>query len=131
MLTVFAILPTLLMLLYPTRTFQKCLNCCGLRCLPLHIFMDAFQGCYKNGTDGTRDYRYFAGLYLLFRFLTFGDILSYFIVQNRNPDCFLLYSLSPLLSVARTRTTVSMLLTVCFMPSWLFLYFCFCLLIQQ
>ena len=89
MLTVFAILPTVLMLVYPTRTFQKCLNCCGLRCLPLHIFMDAFQGCYKNGTDGTRDYRYFAGLYLLFRVLTFGDILSYFIVQHRNPDLFL------------------------------------------
>ena len=56
---VFIILPTVLLLAYPTRTFQKCLNCCGLRCLPLHIFMDAFQGCYKNGTEGTRDYRYF------------------------------------------------------------------------
>ena len=28
---------------------------------------DAFKGCYKNGTNGTRDYHYFAGLYLLFR----------------------------------------------------------------
>ena len=78
MLTVFILLSTVLLLVYPTRTFQKCLNCCGLRCLPLHIFMDAFQGCYKNGTDGTRDYRYFAGLYLLFRFLTLTDLLSYF-----------------------------------------------------
>ena len=33
----------------------------------LHTFADAFQGCYKNGTNGTRDYRYFAGLCLLFR----------------------------------------------------------------
>ena len=39
--------------------------------------MDAFQGCYKNGTDGTRDYRYFAGLYLLFRYLVFSSLLSF------------------------------------------------------
>ena len=88
-LTVFIILPTLLMLVYPSRTFQKCLNCCGLRCLPLHLFMDAFQGCYKNGTDGTRDYRYFVGLYLLFRFLTFSDLLDYFLVYHENPVFFL------------------------------------------
>ena len=74
---VFIILPTVLLLAYPTRTFQKCLNCCGLRCLPLHIFMDAFQGCYKNGTEGTRDYRYFSGLYLLFRFLVFSHFLFF------------------------------------------------------
>jgi len=29
--------------------------------------MDIFQGCYKNGTDGTRDLRYFSGLYLICR----------------------------------------------------------------
>ena len=29
--------------------------------------MDAFQGCYKDGTDGTRDCRYFAALQLLVR----------------------------------------------------------------
>ena len=29
--------------------------------------MDAFQGCYKDGTDGTRDCRYFAAVYPLFR----------------------------------------------------------------
>ena len=89
MLIVLAILPIVLMLVYPTRTFQKCLNCCGLRCLPLHIFMDAFQGCYKNGTDGTRDYRYFAGLYLLFRFLVVCDLLNYFSTHHLNPVFFL------------------------------------------
>ena len=96
MLIVLAILPIVLMLVYPTRTFQKCLNCCGLRCLPLHIFMDAFQGCYKNGTDGTRDYRYFAGLYLLFRFLVVSDFLHYFITHHMlNPVFFLvIFSLS-------------------------------------
>ena len=49
------------------KIFQKCLGCCGRRLLALHAFADVFQGCYKNGTSGTRDCRYFAGLYLVFR----------------------------------------------------------------
>ena len=88
-LTLLIILPTVLMLVYPTRTFQKCLNCCGLRCLPLHIFMDAFQGCYKNGTDGTRDYRYFSGLYLVLRFLLVSGALHIIIHGSKNPILFL------------------------------------------
>ena len=35
----------------------------------MHTFADAFHGCYKNGTNGTRDYRWFAGLHLLMRFV--------------------------------------------------------------
>ena len=52
--------PLLLFILYPMRCFQKCLTYFNLRCHALRIFMDAFQGCYKDGTDGTRDCRYFA-----------------------------------------------------------------------
>ena len=89
------ILPTVLLLVYPTRTFQKCLNCCGLRCLPLHIFMDAFQGCYKNGTDGTRDYRYFAGLYLVLRFLLVSGVLHINLSGNENAIlCLTIFSFS-------------------------------------
>ena len=51
------------------KVFQKCLGCCGRRLLALHAFADVFQGCYKNGTNGTRDCRYFAGLYLVFRII--------------------------------------------------------------
>ena len=32
--------------------------------LTLKIFADIFQGCYKNGTNGTRDYRQVAGYIL-------------------------------------------------------------------
>ena len=68
MLFVFNILPLLLLLIYPTRIFQKGLGCC--RCVnwhPLRAFADKFQGCYKDGTNRTCDYRYFAGIYLLIR----------------------------------------------------------------
>ena len=48
---VFNLLPTLLLCLYPCETFQRCLNKLGVRCGKLHIFMDSFQGCYKDGTN--------------------------------------------------------------------------------
>ena len=67
-LLVFVVFPLLLLLLYPMRSFQRCLGyCTRIRWQFLHTFADAFQGCYKNGTIGTCDYRCFAGLYLLFR----------------------------------------------------------------
>ena len=69
-LLVFVFVPLLFLLLYPMRSFQRCLGyCTRIRRQFLHTFADAFQGCYKNGTNGTCDYRYFAGLYLLFRIL--------------------------------------------------------------
>ena len=52
----FNILPLLLLLLYPLQCFQRCLSICRLRWHGLHIFIDVFQGCYKNGTvAGTQD----------------------------------------------------------------------------
>ena len=59
----------MLLFLYPLNSFQKCLNICQWRCIALHTYADAFHGCYKNGTNGTRDYRWFAGLHLLMRFV--------------------------------------------------------------
>ena len=77
-LLVFVLFPLLLLLLYPMRSFQRCLGyCTRIRWQFLHTFADAFQGCYKNGTNGTRDYRYFAGLYLLFRIVLLAAFISF------------------------------------------------------
>ena len=66
-------LPVILMLLYPMRCFRKCLGklCCsrGRTCLMLQTFMECFHGYYKDGTNGTRDCRYVAGLYFVIRML--------------------------------------------------------------
>ena len=50
-----------------------------VHCLAHINFADAFHGCYKNRTNGTRDYRWFAGLHLLMRFVlvAFYDLTSY------------------------------------------------------
>ena len=66
MLTVFNILPMMLLFLYPCGWFRKCLSCCGASNHVLHTFMDAFQGCYRHRPQ---DCRYFAALYLLLRIL--------------------------------------------------------------
>ena len=70
-LSLFNIFPMLLLCFYPCTWFQKCLNCCRLSHQALHTFMDAFQGCYKNGTDGTRDCRWFSGVYFVVRIALF------------------------------------------------------------
>ena len=70
-LLIFNILPLLVVVLYPTQAFQKCLNCCRIRWHAVHAFADAFNGCFKDGTNGTWDYHYFAGFYLLGRILNF------------------------------------------------------------
>ena len=79
---VFVFLPFLLLVLYPCRCFQRCLNCLGWRCQALHIFMDAFQGSYKIEPY---DLRYFSAFYLLLRFLFLiitELMLSFFVIPT-------------------------------------------------
>ena len=83
-LVVFIICPVVLLCVYPCHCFQSCLNRCTFQCRVLHTFMDIFQGGYKDGTNGTRDCRYFAAVYLMARiaplvFFTFTLSAVYFI----------------------------------------------------
>ena len=67
-LVVFVLLPPLILLLYPTRLFRKCLSCCGFqRWDILQFLMDIFQGYFKDGTDGTWDYRCISAIYMVLR----------------------------------------------------------------
>ena len=71
-LGILAVIPPLLLLLYPFRFFLRCLEFLRLRTLALNTFVEVFQGCYKDGTNGTPDRRYFAGIYFVFRVVTFS-----------------------------------------------------------
>ena len=70
-LVVFIICPVVLLCVYPCRCFQRSLNRCRFQCRVLHTFMDVFQGGYKDGTNGTRDCRYFSAVYLGVRIAAF------------------------------------------------------------
>lgn len=67
----FTFLPLLLLLMYPTSFFQKCLNCTFKQRQVLDTFVNCFQGYYKDGTEGTRDCRYFSVTYFLARIVIF------------------------------------------------------------
>ena len=63
---VFMILPPILVLIsYPTRLFRKFQDYLPPRVnISLKMFVSTFQGGYKDGADGTRDYRSLSGLIL-------------------------------------------------------------------
>ena len=70
------ILPLALVLIYPTRVFPQLISCCGLRRWhAMRTFMEVFVGSYKDGTEGGRDYRLTAALYLIGRIMV-GVICS-------------------------------------------------------
>ena len=78
--SMFVILPTLLLFLYPCRCFQQVLNRLHCNFHVLRVFMDVFLGPYKDGTDNSRDLRYFAGAFFLTRVifvLLFGYLDSF------------------------------------------------------
>ena len=76
---IFIILPPILLLLiFPTRLFNKLSYCLKPRwVVSIQTFVDTIQGCYKDGTDGTRDYRAVSGCILAIWVLTPAvDILA-------------------------------------------------------
>ena len=79
-LVVFVLCPPVLLLAYP-----KCFTCGkdktqGRIRVATQNFLDTFYGCYKDGRDGTWDFRYFAGLYFIFRIVFF--CVYYFIISS-------------------------------------------------
>ena len=85
MFVVIIVVPTLILICYPFRCFQKCLSYYQIQLHCLHAFVDSFQGCYKDGTEpGTYDLRWLSSYGLVLRFgicLVFALTLSsmYFI----------------------------------------------------
>ena len=78
--TLFVIIPTITLFLYPFHFFQKCLSIFPINWHFLHAFVDDFQGCYNDGTEPeTFDCRAFSSFTLLIRlnfFIIYGLTLS-------------------------------------------------------
>lgn len=77
-LLLFGVLPPILLLVYPLQCVQKRLTRYRLHKPALVIFMDAFNGSYKDGTNGSRDMRFFSALYFILRIVLF-TLFSIFI----------------------------------------------------
>ena len=81
LLLVFTFLPILLLCLYLCRCFQ---NRYHLSSETLHTLMDTFQGSFKDGTNGTRDCRYFAAVYLMTRVLLYLSLGISIVTSNNS-----------------------------------------------
>ena len=85
---VFAVLLPLFLLVYPLKLLGACTGWTpGSK---ISQILDAFQGCYKDGTNETSDCRYFAGLYLIVR------IVLFIIFVSTTPNWFLQFLLKQL-----------------------------------
>ena len=87
----FGIFPPILLTCYQFHPFQEFLESWKLKRQGLQHFVEAFQGCYKDGTNGEFDCRFFAGLYFLFRVVI---LLIYTLAQNIHATLVLITSSS-------------------------------------
>ena len=65
------ILPVVFLVVYPMRWFQKCLNFFHLQRQSIDTFVNCYQGYYKDGTNGTKDYRCFSVTFFLLQFILY------------------------------------------------------------
>ena len=67
LLFIFTLLPSLLYIIYPTRIYEYLSRCISARKrLAITAFTEALQACFKDGLNGTRDYRALPGLIPVF-----------------------------------------------------------------
>ena len=96
------LLPPVFLLLYPLTIFQRMLASCRMRGNAVRTYVEAFQGCYKDGTSGTSDCRYFASVYFGLRIVAFSSIvLSYDRTIQRFIQMILVYLAVMLFSLVR------------------------------
>lgn len=70
-LILLVVLPPLVFLVYPMKCCQR--SCIQYPCnkAGLTQFVEIFQGCFKDGTENTRDFRWFSIFYFALRFAMF------------------------------------------------------------
>ena len=81
-LLIMILLPSLYILLYPFKWFHKFLDFLHLRKQLLISLGDVFTGPYKNGTENTYDYRFFAGLYMIVKIILFVTLYSGYVAND-------------------------------------------------
>ena len=95
-LLVIVVMPVVWLAFYPFRWFQRILNCCRLNRQWLVSLADVVTGQFKNGLNDTKDFRYFAGLFFLFRALA---IVIFFVSPYNSPGTVFILCLQIALTV--------------------------------
>lgn len=95
LLTVFVMLPFFLLCLYPTKLCKSATRCVctGRQRNAIFLFMECFQGYYKNGTADTYDYRFASCTGFLLRLLVCFSLSlnkSRFVLSKNGPLSFII-----------------------------------------
>ena len=76
-------LPSLLLCLYPTRIYRYLSQFLSSRKrLAITAFTEALHSCFKDGLNGTRDYRALAGVFVLF--VPISTLVAYIVSTTTN-----------------------------------------------
>ena len=78
-IVILCIIPPLVLLLYPARCSKRIFNQIKFRLAKSEDFaqlIGAFQDSFKNGENGTRDYRAFSALYVVHRVFLVGTVYA-------------------------------------------------------
>ena len=102
------LIPALLLCVYPTRIYRRLSQLISTRKqLAITAFAEALHNCFKNGLNGTRDFRALAGLVIIgspFMSLI-GYIVSFFIINTGYDKLYIsgytMFSLSLVVSYMR------------------------------
>ena len=70
------LIPPVFLILYPFKWFQRLLQRLRLNRQGLRTFVEIFQGHFKDGTEGTRDWRSFSAVYFIARLLFGVELLA-------------------------------------------------------
>ena len=100
-------IPSLLLIIYPTRVYRRMSECLSARKrLAITAFVESLNSCFKDGLNGTRDYRALAGviLFALPLFALLVLIIEFLMNDQYNMNilyCFIVLLLSLCVSYGR------------------------------
>ena len=118
-----SVCPTALLCIYSIKMFRRKLNnCCSHRIqIVLNTFVETFHGTFKDGLNGTRDYRVLPALFLITIlcsaiFGSFGNIFNGYIISYYNLVSLVLSSF--IIAYARPCKTFLTNLSLSFHMMW-------------
>ena len=127
-LLVFVVTPTIVLLFYHLKSFQRCLTRCKLDRPGLHALVDAYQGCFKNNETDDSERRYFAGISLLFCFCYVAFFIIVFdteslaiLIFTASVTCFMLLLLIILRPYKSIVQNITNFLIIAFLTGYLFI----------
>ena len=116
------LIPSVILTLYPTRIYSRYISRClsARKRLAITTFAEALHSCFKDGLNGTRDYRSLAGLFMMVPIINYLIIMKTLVIIGYSSDlAAAFFMISSSLLVAHVRPYRSWVATFC---DWHHLY---------